>query len=601
MTRPSSPVSSSRAASGTRFLSRKGLLAGFVAVLAFALLIGSTQLLTIPDLALRDSQSRILAHYFPKQPARDVVIVGIDEKSFDNFAEPLALWHAHFGQFLQAMALAKPAVLGMDIVLPDRSFDWLVPNHDRRLLEGLLAARKTTNLVLGVTLDERGAARKIHPPFMAIAGENAFGFVMLPLDQDNVVRRYAGHTRDDGMPAPTLVGKMAQKLGIDADAGGIDYALVPPAQYIPFQQVIEWMGQGEMRRLQETFANKPVLLGTVLRYEDRHFQPVNLAPWEPENGLYVPGVTIQAQMLSSLINGKLVSTAPAAALMGMCLLASLFWFLSLRLPFALLLAALAVAGTYVTSAFLLHKNISFNAAGLMLTVVVALIGRWLVDAILEMRERRRLRNAFSGYVSPQIMKEILAGRLVGQPGGEMRTVCVLFADMRGFTTLSETMAPPGVMALLNRYFEKITLAIHAEDGTINCFMGDGIMAIFGAPKSMENPSIQGYSAARRMLVAVAELNAELALEGKPAVSIGIGLNVGPAIVGHVGSHARHDYSAIGDTTNVAARLEGLTKEVGYPLVCSVAVASAVGFPEGFADLGVHAVKGRSALQIYGWK
>jgi adenylate cyclase len=104
-----------------------------------------------------------------------------------------------------------------------------------------------------------------------------------------------------------------------------------------------------------------------------------------------------------------------------------------------------------------------------------------------------------------------------------------------------------------------------------------------------------------MLELLPVLNSELEAEGKPPLSIGIGLNIGDAVVGHVGSHLRHDYSAIGDTTNVAARLEGLTKEVGYPLVCSEAVVSALGFPEGFVNIGERSIKGRSPMKVYGWR
>ncbi len=584
-----------------QFLSRRALLLGFVIIAAIALLLGVTRLVAGMDLALQDSQNRILARFFPKMPARQVVVVGIDEESYRQLREPLSLWHPHLGEFLKAMATAKPAVVGLDIILPDRSFDWLVPNYDRRLLEGLLAARKETSLVLGLTLDETGVARKIHPPFVAIAGHDAFGYVMLPLDRDNIVRRYVDHRDEQGKAVPTLVGQMAQRAGIEPSSGGIDYGLTPPTGYIPFHQVLAWMSQGDAQRLRAEFAGKPVLLGSVLRYEDRHFQPINLAPWEPDNGLNVPGVMIQAQMLSSLLNQSMVASVPAAIVAGMCLLMSLLWFVRMRLAELLMLGSALIVLIYVASTVLLHQGVHVAAVALMLSAVVALLGRWMVESILEMQERRRLRRAFSGYVSPQMMEEILAGRLVGEPGGKECTVCVMFADVRGFTTLSESMSPQAVMAMLNRYFEKITQAIHAENGTINCIMGDGVMAIFGAPNSMANPSERAFAAARRMLAALPELNRELAAEGGAPLTIGIGLNVGKAIVGHVGSSTRHDYSAIGDTTNVAARLEGLTKEVGYPLVCSAAVAAALDFPAGLFDLGIHALKGRSPLQVYGWR
>lgn len=575
----------------------KWWFAGFGALLLLALLLTTTAILTPLNLALSDSQSRILARHFPKHPAQQVVIVGIDEATVGQLQEPLALWHPHLGKFFEAMAIAQPAAVGLDIALPDRSFNWLVPGYDKRLMEGLLAARRQTHIVLGLTLDENGNTRKVYPPFAAVAGEDAFGYVLLPLDEDNVVRRFA----DRPGQSATLVGQMARKLGVAPSAGRIDYALQPAQTYIPLHQVLGWADKGDADELKRRFSGKPVLLGSVLKYEDRHFQPINLAPWESDNALNVPGVAIHAHILSSIVNHSLVSPLPQGWLIAASVLACLLWFVRARL---LWVAALAVGVSmliYASSAYLLRQGGYVPVAGLIAIALLALFGRWTAESILEMRERRRLRKAFAGYVSPQMMEEILAGRLSGGLGGVAREVCVMFADVRGYTTLSESMSPQAVIAVLNRYFEAVTQAIHAEGGTVNCIMGDGLMAIFGAPKPLDNPSVRAFAAARRMLAALPELNRELAAEGITPLNIGIGLNAGPAIVGHVGSRTRHDYSAIGDTTNVAARLEGLSKEVGYPLVCSQAVAAAIGFPDELVDLGKHAIKGRSPVHVFGWK
>ena len=142
---------------------------------------------------------------------------------------------------------------------------------------------------------------------------------------------------------------------------------------------------------------------------------------------------------------------------------------------------------------------------------------------------------------------------------------------------------------------------HDQGGTISCFMGDGIMAIFGAPKTAARPSTAAFDSARATLTALERLNSELLAEGKTPLAIGIGLHVGEAIVGHLGSKARHDYSAIGDTTNVASRIEGLTKELGYPIVCSQAVISELAQPDGFVDLGLQAIKGHSPVHVWGWR
>ncbi|GIZ52786.1 adenylate/guanylate cyclase domain-containing protein [Noviherbaspirillum aridicola] len=582
-------------------LSLRSLALGFVAIVVAAALFGASRAGTALDLVLLDFQNRMLAVHLPRVPDKPVAVVGIDEETVARLREPLALWHPHLGDFLKAMALARPAVVGLDVVLPDRSFDWLLPGYDRRLLEGLLAARGATRVVLGLTLDETGAARRIHPPFAAVAGAGAFGYVLLPLDADNIVRRLPAPRDEAGAPVASLAGRMATAMGVLPAAGGISYALAPPAAYVPLHQVLGWLERGDEAALRAAFEGRPVLLGSVLRFEDRHFQPVNLAPWEKENGLQVPGVMIQAQMVSTLINHAAVRPAPAAASFMLCLAAGLLWFLALRLPAAMAACLVAVAVMLAAATALLHAGWRLDLSAAIAAALLALPGRWVAESLLEIRERQRLRRAFAGYVSPRMMEEILAGRIAGEPGGELRTVCVMFADVRGFTTLSEATAPQTVMAVLNRYFEAMTRAIHAEDGTISCFMGDGIMAIFGAPKAMDDPSASAFAAARRMLAALPALNRELQAEGRPPLDIGIGLNLGDAIVGHVGSRERHDYSAIGDTINAASRLEGMSKDLGFPLICSAAVVRALGSPRSMADLGMQAVRGRSPMHVYGWR
>lgn len=548
-----------------------------------------------------DSQHQLLREHFPQTATVPVVVVGINEHAIDHYPEPLALWHPQLGQFLSAMASAPAKTVGLDVVLPERSFDHLVPQYDRQLLLGLLAAKRQTHLVLGLTVDPSGQQRKIYAPFVSVAGTQSLGYVLLPADADNTVRRYNPRVGTDGQTVPTLIGNMAKAFAAEAPAGWINYRLRHNIQLIPFEQVLSWAQQNNVAALRQAFAGKAVLLGSVLRFEDRLPQPVNLAEWEPDNNNTVPGALIHAQTLSSLLNGGLIQpVAPWFVILGLIAASGLFW-LPLRLGHVVLLGSAISLGLYSLGTALLAQLVYLPVSGMLLVAWLALLSRWVVDSIAQIREKRRLRQTFSGYVSPAVMEEILAGRLMGGLSGEVREVCIMFADVRGFTTLSETMPTADVIALLNRYLDEVTLAIHRHGGTLNCIMGDGIMAIFGAPKTMSNPSAAAFAAARDLLRTLPRLNQELAAEGKPALSIGIGLNAGEAIVGHFGSRERHDYSAIGDTTNVASRLEGLSKALGYPLICSTTVAQALGYPQGLTALGPQAIKGHSNIEVYGWK
>jgi class 3 adenylate cyclase len=236
----------------------------------------------------------------------------------------------------------------------------------------------------------------------------------------------------------------------------------------------------------------------------------------------------------------------------------------------------------------------------VLTALISLGGRHAWDTWEQLRERRRLRASFSGYVSPNVMREILAGSIPPQLGGSKHFICVLFSDIRNYTTRSEAMTPEQVIQFLNRYFEEVVGRIHEHGGSVTSFIGDGIMAMFGAPNSLTNPCDDAFASAREMLQHVDQLNRRLVEEGETPFEIGIGLHAGDAVIGHVGSSARHDYTAIGDAINVAARVEGLSKEAGYRIICTRAAAERLSDRAALAALGPMAIKGHTPVEVFGY-
>jgi adenylate cyclase len=176
----------------------------------------------------------------------------------------------------------------------------------------------------------------------------------------------------------------------------------------------------------------------------------------------------------------------------------------------------------------------------------------------------------------------------------------MFSDIRGYTTRSEGMKPADLLAFLNRYFDGVVGIIHQHGGTVVCFMGDGIMAVFGAPQSLDNPCDAAFRAARAMLDNLKEVNERLRAENLAPIDIGIGLHAGEAVLGHVGGRQRHDYSAIGDVTNVAARLESSTKEAGYRIVVSDEIAGRLPDREGLVPLGPMSLKGHTPVNAHGF-
>jgi adenylate cyclase len=176
-------------------------------------------------------------------------------------------------------------------------------------------------------------------------------------------------------------------------------------------------------------------------------------------------------------------------------------------------------------------------------------------------ERDRVRDLLDKNVSPEVAAQLL--RDGAALGGEERAVTILFADLRGFTTLSEKLAPRDLLALLNRYLDRMSGAIEAHGGVIDKFIGDAIMALFGAPVTQGDPADRALAAALAMERALADLNREFESEGRPPLAIGIGVNTARVVAGNIGSHRRLNYSVIGDGVNVAARLQSLTRTAEY--------------------------------------
>jgi adenylate cyclase len=176
-------------------------------------------------------------------------------------------------------------------------------------------------------------------------------------------------------------------------------------------------------------------------------------------------------------------------------------------------------------------------------------------------ERDRVRDLLDKNVSPEIAAQLL--RDGAALGGEERQVTVLFADLRGFTTLSEQLPAPELLALLNRYLDRMSAALEAHGGVIDKYIGDAIMALFGAPVAHGDDADRALAAALAMQRALAQFNLELAAEGKPPLGIGIGINTARVVAGNIGSSRRLNYSVIGDGVNVAARIESLTRNPEY--------------------------------------
>jgi adenylate cyclase len=217
----------------------------------------------------------------------------------------------------------------------------------------------------------------------------------------------------------------------------------------------------------------------------------------------------------------------------------------------------------------------------------------------EGKDRRRIQELFGGYVSDQVIAQLLDLPDGVVLGGERRRIAVLFADIRNFTTRSESARPEEIVDLLNQYFTEIVAVIQAHGGTVNSLMGDGIMAMFGAPIPDADAALHAVEAARQMMRAVQRLNARIASPGTEPIRIGVGINAGDAVIGNMGSPRMMEYTAIGDVVNTASRIEGKTKDVGADILIGQAVFEWIDGRIPAEPRGEVHVKGRvAAIPVY---
>jgi adenylate cyclase len=550
------------------------------------------------DHKLLDAGQRVLQAFAPHEAGIEVVVIGIDDATLRAFPEPLALWHLRLSTLFSALSEAAPRAVGLDVELPDRSLAFIQPELDRTLLRALSQLARAQPLVIARGLDRDGRLKPVFVPYLTVLGADGSALAALEVDPDAIVRRLTPRLGNSEGSIETFSSLLARRLGRTPTAGLIDYSVGPRFSYLPLVEVHAWAVAGDKPRLRAALLDKVVLIGSVLPFEDRHRAPVQLADWEDADT--VPGVLLHAQALRTLLGPGPIRPVALPWVMLLAALASLLWFGGRRPAVGLALLALVALALAASALLLLHRQWWLPIGGALLGAGLATGARLFTQAWLSHRERHWLRRAFAGAVSPNVLDLIVSGQLQAGTGSGRRTLCVMFGDIRDFTRLTERSEPEEVVDLLNRYFSQVTAAVHRHQGTIDNFRGDGIMCMFGAPQPSADPAQEGFSAARDILTGIDQLNAELVAQSRPAIAIGLGLALGEAVVGRVGSAERNEYTAIGDCANVAARLEGLTRELGYPVLVNNHVASALQPGIAFDDLGYHALKGHAPVQVFGW-
>ena len=449
------------------------------------------------------------------------------------------------------------------------------------------------------------------------------GLISIRTERDGMVRRVpiVMQAEDKIVPALTLellrVATGSSTILIRTDQSGIRSVAVPglelptdrngriwvyfsphdKARYVSAKDVVE----GNVAP--EKFAGKLVVVGTsAIGLLDVKTTPVLSA---------MPGVEVHAQLLeAALTNSLLVSPSYAivvemiAALIGGVALALLAPAASVLTLFA---SAALAAAAFVAASWILYSRYQmlFDATFPLIATLSVYMSMVLMGYFREQLDRRRIRSAFAQYLSPTLVEQLANSpqRLV--LGGEERVITVLFSDVRGFTTIAETYKdnPHGLTTLMNRFLTPLTNAIMARNGTIDKYMGDAVMAFWNAPLDDPAHERDACHAALDMLERVDRLNQEREREAYTSgarfvpIKIGIGINTGRCTVGNMGSDLRFQYTVMGDSVNLASRLEGQTKAYGLSILIGSRTAAAVADEFALLEIDSIRVKGKTEAEV----
>jgi CHASE2 domain-containing sensor protein len=323
------------------------------------------------DDALLDAQWTLLRKFAPKPGPDDVIIVGVDDASVRAIGVPPGLWHEPIGRALVRIAAAHPRAIGIDLVLPERSYESFHPGLDLPLMEGLAAARRNGVLVASLTIDSgTRAARNIHAPFLLALGDQGLGIGLLGRDADGITRRFSLAVPTEEGAFPTLAGRLCRALSRRCTDGLIDYALASPFRYVPLREVLATRDEAYLGKL---FRDRVALLGDV-RPGDRVDVPVNLAGWEA-GGRQSPAVVVHAQSLRTALGGAPVEASKPLTVVLVTLAALVAMMRQWRL--ALVTAFLAGLALFGLATFALRAGLHVSIAAAMLTLVLAAVScRW---------------------------------------------------------------------------------------------------------------------------------------------------------------------------------------------------------------------------------
>jgi adenylate cyclase len=650
------------------WFSRLGRQIRSARVMCVALLFALLFLRIADPLPLQELRLRAFDTFQVIQPRiaqeRPVVIVDIDEKSLQKLGQ----WpwpRTRVADLVTHLTKLGALVVAFDVVFaePDRLSPQLaadvfphldeemraklrkLPSNDRILADAIRKSKvvmgetglptvvpisNTQTLPLGVAslggdpkpflFSFPGLLRNIPVLEEAAAGRGLFS---IRSERDGIVRRVPMVMLAQGNVMPSLTLDMlrvltgASTILIKSDAAGIRSVAVPgleiptdrngqlwvnfapsdKARYISAVDVIEG------RATSEQISRRLILVGTSAA----GLLDLKTTPVDPT----MPGVEIHAQILENILSKATLSAPSYALVLELCAALlmgiAIIWLAPTLSPALLLGFGGSVVAILLGTSWYLYSNekLLIDSTYPLLSSLFIYLTLVFTNYISEQAQRRRIRSAFSQYLSPTLVEQLAQSPEKLVLGGEQREMTIMFSDVRGFTTISEIYKddPQGLTSLMNGFLTPLTNAIIDCKGTIDKYMGDAIMAFWNAPLDDPSHELNACEAALDMLERLNKFNRdrEQAANGNTAIhipiQIGIGINTGPCVVGNMGSDLRFDYSVLGDSVNLASRLEGQCKSYGLPIIIGSRTAHVAKERFAIVELDFIAVKGKREPEV----
>ncbi|HEY6897349.1 MAG TPA: adenylate/guanylate cyclase domain-containing protein [Rhodocyclaceae bacterium] len=534
----------------------------------------------------------------PGRSALPITIIGIDEASFAQVGKRWPWPRSLYAKVVDRLVASGAAVIAFDMIFAEAS----EPKEDQAFAD---AVQRAGNVVMSADHAYQETALlkqwlRVEPlPLLKRAGAVP-GLATVELDSDTEVRQIP--QSHDTFWHETINVLQKSRPGLIPDPQVPGNALIRhlgPAHtfpYVSFYQVLN----GDPSIPADFFQDQIVLIGRDVRASpDAGAAQADMfaTPFLAGTRLLTPGVEIHATIIENAISGQ--SIVPASRTMTLLLLSfavlavlpalvrwhpvwSGVWCLWLGV-----MVAGGVAWLFSSKNFWLPGVIALSA------IATLYLSMALLSYFGERRRGQQIKGAFAKYVSPQVVDQMIAFPDRLKLGGERRELTLLFSDLAGFTSISEKLPPDGVAKVINLYLTEMTQVIMDLGGTVDKFIGDAVMAFWGAPLDDPQHALHGVQAAIAMQQAMARLQPQFHEMGVGEVGLRIGLNTGDAVVGNMGSEDRFDYTALGDTVNLASRLEGVNKMYGTPILLSGATAAKLGGAIALRPVDYVRVKGKA--------